>query len=158
MNACLTFDSFGYSQAPSPARCRPAMSAQPSTRAPAQEQRNIRLYEIFESVVDALENDSGTSRMTTGYAEIMKFAMLLPSDVPVVESYITPSGSLCFDWDHDPSNQLSIMLQAGGRIAYAAYFDGDRVNGSSRFSGKLPDDLAHAVRRWQSRASGSWAR
>lgn len=151
MNACVENFSV-FADVPSPSWLRPVMTAKAGARTPAQEQLGRRLQPYIASVIAALEDATDSRQAATVEVDaVMKLGALLPADMPVVESYVTSSGSLCFDWDEDPRNQFSIILQAGGRIAYAGYFDGDRVNGSSRFGAALPRDLASTLERWKER-------
>lgn len=77
------------------------------------------------------------------------FLRMLPQGMPATEPRISYVGSICFDWDADPDNQLGIMLQANNRIAYAAYFSGEKVNGTDDFTiGRFPEELARTISRW----------
>lgn len=74
---------------------------------------------------------------------------LLPAEMPPTDPYVSQTGSICFDWDFNPRCQLSIILKDKDQIAYAAYFSGERVHGSSRFSSLgLPEGLAAIAKRW----------
>lgn len=74
---------------------------------------------------------------------------LLPASLPYTAPYVSEAGSLCLDWDGNPQNQLSIMIQRNGRIAFAAYFAGERVNGSANFlPDGLPQGLVDSAARW----------
>jgi hypothetical protein len=74
---------------------------------------------------------------------------LLPHDFPVTDPYVSDCGSIALDWDFDPRFQLSIMLKENNQIAFAAYFSGEKVHGSSRFLGhKLPETLANVANQW----------
>lgn len=152
MNACVVEEFSVYREPTSPARFNPVMIARQRTKTPAQIEQDMRTQQFIDSVVEASNEASEVgSALSFEWLDIGKLAALLPRDISVAESYITPTGSVCFDWDEDPKNQLSIVLQPGGRVGYAAYFDGDRTHGSARFGTSLPEDLALAVRRWHRR-------
>src|SRR3546814_5160345 len=79
-----------------------------------------------------------------------RFLQLLSADVPPTDAYVSEQESICFDWDENCQCQLSVMVQHGGRIAFAAYFNGDRLNGAANFTGaELPAELGAAITRWQ---------
>lgn len=80
---------------------------------------------------------------------------LISDRLPVTDAYVSSNGSLCFDWDEDPSWQLSLLLQESGRLAFAAYFRGERVNGSAPFGpySSLPQSIETAISRWTERPS-----
>lgn len=91
----------------------------------------------IEPSLSALENFDGLLR-------------LLPVYLPLTEPYISASGSICLDWDFNPACQLSILLKDRNQVAYAAYFSGEKVHGSARFSHKeLPEILAAVAKRWE---------
>jgi len=71
--------------------------------------------------------------------------MLASADVS-----ITPSGTVSFDWDSDPQNQLSIMLTANNTISYAAYRPQGRTHGALDFQYlELPEEITYAIRKWR---------
>ena len=71
--------------------------------------------------------------------------MLASADVSV-----TPSGTISFDWDTDPQNQLSIMLTANNTISYAAYRPQGRTHGALDFQHlELPEEITLAIRKWR---------
>jgi len=156
MSACVAEDFSVFREPASPARYKPVMRAKQREKTPSQVELEARLEPFVQSVYAALEGAA-----ETGYADkfeifdVAKLALALPREIPVPDSYVTPTGSLCFDWDEDSKNQLSIVLQSKGRIAYAAYFDGDRMHGSARFGAVLPEDLDLAVKRWSGRSAGA---
>src|SRR3546814_15236999 len=65
-----------------------------------------------------------------------RFLQLLSADVPPTDAYVSEQESICFDWDENCQCQLSVMVQHGGRIAFAAYFNGDRLRSEERRVGK----------------------
>jgi hypothetical protein len=74
---------------------------------------------------------------------------LLPSDLPEIDPYLSNVGSISFDWDEDPSNSLSLMLQPDGRVGFAAYFAGARFSGISTLSAvPFRRDVLPLVQRW----------
>ena len=74
---------------------------------------------------------------------------LLPPSLPATEPRISSFGSICLDWDMDPDNLLSIMLQANNKITYAANFSGEKAHGSVDFqAGRLPKELLAEVAKW----------
>lgn len=78
-----------------------------------------------------------------------RFIQILPDELPYAEPYISYAGTLCLDWDELPACQLSLMLQATGRVSYAAFFSGEKVNGSGDFSrASLPQGLLDVASRW----------
>ena len=79
---------------------------------------------------------------------------LLPIALPATEPTISTFGSICLDWDQDPDNLLSIIIQAGNKIAYAANFSGERFNGSVDFqAGGLSQKLAKPIAQWIERSN-----
>ena len=74
---------------------------------------------------------------------------LLPADLPDADPYLSNAGSISFDWDEDPSNSLSLMLQPDGRVGFAAYFDGARFSGISTLSAApFRRDVLPLVEAW----------
>jgi hypothetical protein len=73
----------------------------------------------------------------------------LPLDLPPVDAYVSPVGSICLDWDEDVDNQLSIICQDGKRVAWAVNFRGDRFNASVNLVDRLPQELVSAISKWQ---------
>lgn len=141
---------------------RAVFSALAPERSPVQEVvhdelaiRNARILEVLWPAIEAgAEEDAFVS-----YSAFENFSVLLsllPAIFPASEPYITDKGSICLDWYEDPQNQFSILLQDDNRIAFAAYFAGERVNGSADFSpDALPRELIEWANRW---ALGQWGR
>lgn len=47
------------------------------------------------------------------------------------DAYTTEQGSTCIDWDDDPQNQLSVIVN-DGRVTFAAYHHGEKVHGLAK--------------------------
>lgn len=111
--------------------------------------RNAEMLNAINFAIDAArENGRLIASQTVWNAK--RFLQLLSADVPATDAYVSEQESICFDWDEDCQCQLSVMVQHGGRIAFAAYFTGDRLNGAANFTGaELPTELVAAISRWQ---------
>lgn len=123
----------------------------PGTIAPAHEALLERNKMMINAASDVIRQSRAGGQPVSLEAEanLPRFMRLLPPQLPCIEPYISPSGSICFDWEDDPDCQLSIMLQAGDRIAFAAYFDGERIHGNSRLPRtELPQALKAVAERW----------
>lgn len=134
---------------------RAVFSALAPERSPVQEVahdelaiRNARIREVLWSAIAAgAEEEAFVS--SSALENFSVFLSLLPAAFPASEPYITDKGSICLDWYEDPQNQFSILLQDDNRIAFAAYFAGERVNGSAEFSPEaLPRELIELASRW----------
>ena len=68
----------------------------------------------------------------------------LDSQLPVATRAYWHEGSHCIDWDADPKRQLSIMILADGRVVWAIYLTGERLNGNSVDT----PDFRNAIYRW----------
>lgn len=125
--------------------------ALPPDRSPAEDVVTVRNAKIYELLRPALIAGAEDEAFVT-YSALENFPALLsllPAEFPVAEPYVSHEGSICLDWYQDPENQISILLQDDNRIAYAAYFAGERVNGSADFShGALPRELLEVADRW----------
>ncbi|ATE73827.1 hypothetical protein CNO08_22165 [Lysobacter capsici] len=103
---------------------------------------------MVDAVVEALVNEEFEPSLSA-LDNLSAFLRLLPAELPSTEVYITPNGSICFDWDEDPNHQLSLLLKDKNQIAFAAYFSGEKVHGSTRFaSHQLPEIMATVTNRW----------
>lgn len=137
----------------SPIHTRNEASAKNSFVTPSQERELDRQVRFSISVRSAVAEADEAFAMPAASAlkNVARFIRLLPDCLPVTDAYISSSGSVSFDWDDDQTWQLSLALQSGSRIAFAAYFAGDKVHGSASFSAeKLPDELVAAIKRWAS--------
>lgn len=111
--------------------------------------RNAQMLNAMNSALDEVRKQGRLIASQTIW-NAKRFLQLLPADVPPTDSYVSEQESICFDWDDDSKCQLSVMVQQGGRIAFAAYFAGDRLNGATDFLGaELSSELAAAISRWQ---------
>ncbi len=129
-----------------------AFRARPPVASPAEAMkmdRNARMFEsLMEAAQQALDDDDALPSLSA-LENFKALLRLLPAELPATEAYISPSGSICFDWDSDPSCQLSILLKDKNQIAFAAYFSGEKVHGSTRFSShELPEIMASVAKRW----------
>jgi len=110
--------------------------------------RDARAVAMLEALGWALTDDE-TPPSEDALRNFEVALRLLPDDLPATEPHISSFGSICLDWDKDPDNQLGIMIQAGNKIAYAAYFSGEKVNGSLDFEGsRLPEELSRHIASW----------
>src|SRR3546814_7307995 len=107
---------------------------------------------MLNEVDSAIEDARESGRLIASHTlwNTKRFLQLLSADVPPTDAYVSEQESICFDWDENCQCQLSVMVQHGGRIAFAAYFNGDRLNGAANFPGaELPAELGAAITRWQ---------
>lgn len=68
----------------------------------------------------------------------------LDSELPLATRAYWHEGSHCIDWDVDPQRQLSIEILADGRVVWAIYLAGERLNGNSVDT----LEFAAAIHRW----------
>lgn len=112
------------------------------------------LFAISDAATDAV-----SLRQPTLHYDVIKrckrfIDTLVSLRLPVPEASVTASRNLSFDWDDDPQNQLTIILQSDGRISYAAYFSGDRVHGiANSKGGRFPEELLAAIQKWRNRTA-----
>lgn len=155
MNACpaMTFSANEFPQSYSESKF--SFVLEKNHRSPASEQ----IWDMTESLYTAAFEgfqEGAKAGLVTDTAIIRNafiLVTLLAPTMPVTDAYISPVGSLVFDWDEDNENMISIILLAGNRVGWAAYFSGDRVHGSANFGGKLPEELAGAISKWRRRTS-----
>ncbi|MBL8297524.1 MAG: hypothetical protein JNN30_04160 [Rhodanobacteraceae bacterium] len=129
-------------------------SALPSPASPRElkilERDKILLDHAREAINEAWEDGIRVADCVAENAQ--RLIRLLPDFLPCVEPYVSHAGSLCFDWDENPKFQFSVLLQDRGRVSFAAYFLGEKVNGSSSFSHiDLPESLRFEAQRWRDR-------
>lgn len=128
-----------------------AFRARPPVASPAEAMKLGRDSRIRSFLVKAIDEAQagGTEPKLSALENFDAFLRLLPADLPVTDPYVSESGSICFDWDFDPQCQLSVLLKDKNQIAFAAYFSGEKVHGSTRFSShELPEILATMAKRW----------
>jgi hypothetical protein len=129
-----------------------AFRAVPPVASPAESmniERNVRLRDSLREAVQQASKEDDALPSLSASENFEALLRLLPAELPATEAYISPSGSICFDWDSDPSCQLSILLKDKNQVAFAAYFSGEKVHGSTRFSShELPEIMATVVKRW----------
>lgn len=116
-------------------------------------QRNLleRNDPMIDSMLAAIEQAGRNGVVVSSQAiwNARRLMQLLPSSMPPTDSYVSVHESICFDWDEDPSCQLSLIVQRGGKLAFSAFFGGDRINGSLAFSPvELPEEIGRVVQRW----------
>lgn len=128
-----------------------AFRARPPVASPVEVMKIDRDARIRGFLVEAISEAraSGTEPKLSALENFEALLRLLPADLPVTDPYISQSGSICLDWDFDSRSQLSVLLKDKNQIAFAAYFSGERVHGSTRFSShELPEVLATVAKRW----------
>jgi hypothetical protein len=111
-------------------------------------ERNLRMSEYLNQAITE-SADEGLSPAASAVENFDALLRLLPSDLPLTDPYVSDAGSVCLDWDANPTCQLSVMLKANHQIAFAAYFRGEKVHGSARFSDQqLPESFLGIAERW----------
>lgn len=133
----------------------PGFTAFPPIASPAQALKLGRDQKIKSYLANAIREASDQELMpaVSACVNVDRFLQLLPAELPVTDPYVSESGSICFDWDEDPESQFSILLKSENKISYAAYFSGEKVNGSAEFSRvDLPKSLLESAKRWAERA------
>lgn len=122
--------------------------ARQSVASPVEAMRVARNAEMGLLLLQGML-ESGPEPKSSALENFERLLQLLPAELPLTDPYVSESGSICFDWDFDSRFQLSLLLKDKNQIAYAAYFSGEKVHGSSHFSGReLPEGLAYAAKRW----------
>lgn len=125
-----------------------AFRARPPFASPTEAMKMERNARMHEAVQDAIEEDEASPSLSA-LENFEALLRLLPAEFPATGAYISPSGSICLDWDSNPSCQFSILLKDKNQIAFAAYFSGEKVHGSTRFSSHgLPESMAAVAKRW----------
>jgi hypothetical protein len=133
---------------------RAYFNAEPPETSPSQAVEAERNLQMQKFLLQALEKASseGVKPAQSALSRFEALLRLLPGDLPLTDPYISHAGSICLDWDADPSHQLSLMLQSNERVAFAAYFKGEKIHGSARFSGlQLPESFLGLAKRWSNR-------
>lgn len=129
-----------------------AFQARPPIASPAEAikiDRNARILDSLREAIQQARDEQGSLPSISALDNFDALLRLLPTELPATEAYISANGSICFDWDADPSSQLSILLKDKNQIAFAAYFSGEKVHGSTRFSSnQLPESMATVTKRW----------
>jgi hypothetical protein len=118
----------------------------PSVREVVYERNALLLNALATALHEA--GGAGGPISENAFNDLPRLLSLLPSGLPAAEASVLPSGSISFDWDIDPENQLSIILVGGNRVGFAACFGGDRVYGTARMGDRLSDEVAAAVAKW----------
>lgn len=135
----------------SPASAPVVLSAPQSFVTPGQQclvDRNALMLDAMNQAIREAE-ERGQLVPSSSIWKARRFLQLLPAEMPDTGSYVSEEESVCFDWDEDTLCQLTVMVQKSGRIAFAAYFAGDRLNGVATFSGMdIPAELSSAIARW----------
>jgi hypothetical protein len=141
----------GAVQAPWAKRLTYTASQRPTPGQLVNAERNMRIVaHASEAIVHA--QSQGQKVSSFGIENFKRLVDLLPAYLPVTEPYVAHTGSVTFDWDEDPQNQLALILQSSGRISFAAYFSGEKVNGSADFNGSsLPQSVVDTAARWNKR-------
>lgn len=122
--------------------------AEPPVASPTEVMKLDRNTRMMEFLLEELSKTTVEPKLSA-LENMFELLTLLPADLPATDPYISETGSICLDWDFYPDCQLSILLKDKNQIAYAAYFLGEKVHGSSRFSSSgLPEGLANAAKRW----------
>lgn len=107
--------------------------------------RNAVMLDALFAVAEA-ENMIVASQTVWNARRLLQ---LLPVELPPTDAHISDVESVCFDWDENPKAQLSLMVQRNNKLAFAAYFGGDRFNGAMAFNPmELPAEVSQVVRRW----------
>lgn len=131
---------------------RPASyNARPPVASPLQDVKRERDKQMTALLLREMQSTPRTNSVVTPSAlsNFERLLQLLPQDLPLTDPYVTEAGSICLDWDDDPNCQLSVLLKDRGQVAFSAYFSGEKVNGSTRFSSlQLPESLLAVAKRW----------
>lgn len=154
MSLCETLDYSAGFFGGTPSVVNPGYSALPPFASPSQSIRLNRDLQMKRYLTLAIERatDNELTVSQEAYENFSRFLQLLPEGMPVTDPYVTESGSICLDWDDNPQWQLSILLKNQNRVSFAAYFSGEKVNGSADFSrSELPAQLLATASRWISR-------
>lgn len=151
---CLPyFGSASPVRRPSPAVVRPKFHETVLVPSSSQIAENSRRHNFFLEVVDLLQAEN--VRINSSFAITIRWAITALAKAglePRSEAHILHNGSICFDWMDDPQNQLSVAIQRGNSIAYAAYFSGEKIHGVcplTTFALSRPFD--EVVKKWQRR-------
>lgn len=137
---------------PTPALVEYTFSAAPPIRSVTETRRDERRGAMMSFLLDASTEDGDTIH-PSAWTNFETLLRLLPDEFPATEPRVGRNGSICLDWDRDSGNQFSIMLLAADRIAFAAYFSGEKVNGTADFDvERLPIALSQAALRWIDRS------
>ena len=111
-------------------------------------ERNGTISEYFMQSLEENELEPDLSALENFH----HLVALLPAYLPATDPYVSKQGSVVFDWDFKPENQLSVLLKAQGQISFAAYLSGEKVHGSTVFTPTaLPASLAAVAKQWADR-------
>lgn len=149
--ALTDFDVFEAEASPVVLQYQPGVSLfSSSSPAPGYDLSKKRAARGLELLMELSGSESGMLLNSTITPPLVaRFLSALPSDLPKVEPYVSAQGSVCFDWDEEPSNALSLLIQSDSRVAFAAYFSGERMHGTVNFDAAvLPRDLLSIINRW----------
>ncbi len=98
---------------------------------------------------NSLDDVGEGSAIHAGYEGIAQAALLEAQEgeghyPEGARAYSDEQGCTHIDWDKDPKRQLSIMVLNDGRVVWAIYLDGVRLNGDNVDS----PEFRHAIYRW----------
>lgn len=151
MNALAVWDneSFELESSPTFLRYEPSIE-RAVVRSPAPG-RDLIAQRHLARGLDVLMNleDSAKLNHTITPAVMGRFFLALPSGLPSADAYVSAHGSVCFDWDDEPSNALSLFVQSDRRVGYSAYFNGRRSHGVADFKDTaLPAIVMKLIKEW----------
>ena len=100
------------------------------------------LEKIFEEC--SSENWDG-DRAKPISKEVLRNAIIflesLPSDVEPPQIAAEPDGAICFEWYRSPEKVISVSINPGGQLYYAALVGAQGKHGKGSVSSGIPDDL-----------------
>jgi hypothetical protein len=104
----------------------------------------VRLLDVCNQA----SNDDTTEPIDLhGYHLAEAFLTALPAHIPLPEVLVHPDGEIAFEWHRDPRRVVTVSVSADGTLPFAGLFGDSTTYGRERFSGTVPDAIAHCLDR-----------
>lgn len=81
------------------------------------------------------------------YKNAFKFALSLPSNLPIPEIYVEPDGEVAFEWYEDKRKVFSISIGSKNQLAYAGLYGASKTYGVEYFYDDVPDVILSNIYR-----------
>src|SRR6266705_124634 len=113
-----------------------------------QEELQREIQKIAEECAGAGWDGYGASAVTPeAVAQARLFAEAIPAELPMPTIGVEPDGALTFEWYRDPTQVLSVSVDATAALSYAAALGSEIISGTEIFDGRVPQKLSALKRR-----------
>ncbi len=110
---------------------------------------DITVNEVFRELQEVFEECSSENwdgaRAEPVSEEVLRdaraFLELLPPDIEMPQTAAEPDGAISFEWYRSPEKVISVSINPGGEIYYAAMIAARRKHGKNLLPSGVSDDL-----------------